>query len=804
MSVGIPLVDGLMEATNPASFASKKDVYVYERGTGVEAQLYGDEALTEPVSQPLVTDAAGRPHDGSGRIVWAADSKPKDIELDGQRQPWNPPGGGAVDLSGYQQIAQKGAANGYASLEAAGKVPVSQLPSAVMEYQGAWNASTNSPALKDGTGSAGDVYRVSVAGERNLGSGSISFEVGDYAVYNGTTWEKSDTTDAVASVAGKKGVVTLGTGDVEGLTAALAGKQALDSDLTEIAALATKPFGRELLTKETAALARAFLEAQGAIGGFYNAKDYGAKGNGATDDATAIQNAIYACATAGGGVVYLPAGTFIVGTTLILEAGVALRGAGAYATTLKLKNGANTDLLRTTNYGTGGAYKFAITSLSADGNQANNTSGNGLAIDGLTFVLRDLLIHDFAQAGITGKKTSVEEGSAFGYMDAWIENVKSYLNAKGGVAWEGPHDAHFSNCQAISNHTFGFKFFGEGFAAKTYACHAYGDHEYGFQIEASIKAVNCESEGASKAQVALWSDNNHWVGGTAFRDASSATDGKVGFQFGRTVAEGGEKSAFNTQIIGVRVNDCTNGAFKLANGWGGSRIQAYVYATSGKAFAGTAPTQGQLDCQIHLQGGVELGVTTAADRRYADSATAEVIALWVKGDTHPHLVVSPGRLGFSDGTVEPDAFLERSGVNALSTPGRLTAAELKTAVVQVVKGNKGPAGGALNNLLAALNEVGVIKNESASATLEVASASTISLGENCPTLVKLTGTAEVKKINATNTGHVVYVLFTSTAKLVAGENLKLPATISGTSDDVVCLICDGTNWYQVATPSVNP
>ena len=59
-----------------------------------------------------------------------------------------------------------------------------------------WNASTNTPTLADGSGDTGDVYRVSVAGTRDLGSGAIDFQVGDYAIYNGSTWEKSDTTDA--------------------------------------------------------------------------------------------------------------------------------------------------------------------------------------------------------------------------------------------------------------------------------------------------------------------------------------------------------------------------------------------------------------------------------------------------------------------------------------------------------------------------------------------------------------------------------------------------------------------------------
>lgn len=119
-----------------------------------------------------------------------------------------------TDLAAKEATANKGIAGGYASLDGGGKVPVAQLPNSIMEYRGTWNADTNTPTLADGTGSAGDVYRVSVAASRNLGSGAIDFQVGDYAIYNGTTWEKSDTTDAVASVAGRTGNVTLTAADV--------------------------------------------------------------------------------------------------------------------------------------------------------------------------------------------------------------------------------------------------------------------------------------------------------------------------------------------------------------------------------------------------------------------------------------------------------------------------------------------------------------------------------------------------------------------------------------------------------------
>jgi hypothetical protein len=122
----------------------------------------------------------------------------------------------AAGITGKQGTSEKGQANGYASLDGGGKVPVAQLPNSIMEYQGLWNASTNSPTLADGTGSPGDVYRVSVAASRNLGSGSISFAVGDYVIYSpaSSAWEKADTTDSVPSVNGYTGNVTLVASDV--------------------------------------------------------------------------------------------------------------------------------------------------------------------------------------------------------------------------------------------------------------------------------------------------------------------------------------------------------------------------------------------------------------------------------------------------------------------------------------------------------------------------------------------------------------------------------------------------------------
>lgn len=64
----------------------------------------------------------------------------------------------------------------------------------------------------------------------------------------------------------------------------------------------------------------------------FSVTDYGASGDGSTKETAAIQKAIDACGAGGGGVVFFPAGTYVVGTlflrdhvTLRLDAGSVLR-----------------------------------------------------------------------------------------------------------------------------------------------------------------------------------------------------------------------------------------------------------------------------------------------------------------------------------------------------------------------------------------------------------------------------------------------------------------------------------------------
>ena len=100
--------------------------------------------------------------------------------------------------------SEKGVANGVATLDGTGKIPSAQLPSYVddvVEY--------SNMASFPATGSAGILY-IDLATNKEYRWGGSAYQV--------------ITSGAVDSVAGKTGVITLGTADITGLDTALGGK----------------------------------------------------------------------------------------------------------------------------------------------------------------------------------------------------------------------------------------------------------------------------------------------------------------------------------------------------------------------------------------------------------------------------------------------------------------------------------------------------------------------------------------------------------------------------------------------------
>jgi len=116
-----------------------------------------------------------------------------------------------------------------------------------------------------------------------------------------------------------------------------------------------------------------------------------AVGDGVTDDHDAINRAIVACNAAGGGVVFFPAGTYIVGNVSVgieVLSNVFLVGVSRDVVTLKLKaNIAGTAVVHFN-----GVSNVGLRGITVDGNRDNNPSGShGIR----TASCDDITIEDF-------------------------------------------------------------------------------------------------------------------------------------------------------------------------------------------------------------------------------------------------------------------------------------------------------------------------------------------------------------------------------------------------------------------------
>lgn len=167
--------------------------------------------------------------------------------------------------TGVELLAHKDQPNGYPSLDGGGHVPLSELPASIqgaMQYEGVWDASANSPALASGVGTKGFFYKVSVAGNTSL-DGNSNWHIGDLAIFDGSVWDKVDNYEAVTSVAGRTGAVTLAESDIASLTTDLATLSSAIS--SEASTRAAADALAEVLTHKDVANGYAGLDAGGKL-----------------------------------------------------------------------------------------------------------------------------------------------------------------------------------------------------------------------------------------------------------------------------------------------------------------------------------------------------------------------------------------------------------------------------------------------------------------------------------------------------------------------------------------------------------
>jgi hypothetical protein len=105
-----------------------------------------------------------------------------------------------------------------------------------------------------------------------------------------------------------------------------------------------------------------------------NIRWFGAKGDGVADDRTAIQAAVTYASARGGGVVYVPAGIYLLSVTIGMLSKVRLIGAGRGATVLRLTAGSHSSCVEMA-----GVDRCTVESLTVD-NATNAADANGIAV----------------------------------------------------------------------------------------------------------------------------------------------------------------------------------------------------------------------------------------------------------------------------------------------------------------------------------------------------------------------------------------------------------------------------------------
>lgn len=152
--------------------------------------------------------------------------------------------------------------------------------------------------------------------------------------------------------------------------------------LTRVLGSVWNPEDNEYTSSATNGVTRTVQEK---LDDFFNVKDFGAVGDGATDDSTSINNAIEAVNVAGGGRIHFPAGTYLCSSTVVPRARV-ICSAEFGTVILKLADTTNITLVESIKFDTfraTGVFQesddpdmtldYGFEGFIFDGNKANQT-----------------------------------------------------------------------------------------------------------------------------------------------------------------------------------------------------------------------------------------------------------------------------------------------------------------------------------------------------------------------------------------------------------------------------------------------
>lgn len=218
-------------------------------------------------------------------------------------------------------------------------------------------------------------------------------------------------------------------------------------------------------------------------------KDFGAQGDGVTDDSAAFTAAL----ASGAGEVRADDGTYVVNSVITLLKGQKIyfgvgthtvgglrftdsltdqtgtgkiECAGSGVSTLMLKSGGNQDVISQTNFAslTGknskyGLFRVAIRGCTIDGNRANQTGTSyGIRLYGHGLEFTDVSVRNAYSDGIyTEWGLDSTFATPFDDLEGFFTGIRSAFNNGNGWTFRGPHDSDFVEAVLYQNGGWGLQ-----------------------------------------------------------------------------------------------------------------------------------------------------------------------------------------------------------------------------------------------------------------------------------------------------------------------------------------------------------
>jgi hypothetical protein len=480
----------------------------------------------------------------------------------------------------------------------------------------------------------------------------------------------------------------------------------------------------------------------------HSVKDYGAAGNGLTDDTAAVAAALAAIPSppnAFGDVamrLHFPAGRYVLAGPLATSKRVIVSGDGPQVTILYRKTGASGDFVTLSGPHSG------IRDLTIDGNSSGVTSGDNLVLDAGYTWAANLFLTKAAGNGITVGKTG--EAIAYRINDSLVRLSRGY--GVHVIAASGSTDGMISNVDVGQSYLAGIRL--SNGAQNLSLVHVWGSgigatsdtpagDKAGFWLNSSSNIlVGWQSESNLGAGVVISSSGSNQNTLTGGRSWGNVGAGLSTFQASRTVVVG--NSFYNNGV---------------GNGSG----------TSAPAFAG-----------IHLESSTE---NLVQGNSVFDDGSAVGSGTYTTAPPSPF----PGRAA----SLTQSVGIAESGTS-----------DQNLIVGNIVRRERTRTGTPLSLASGAGNGSRYEDNlTGAVAAPTVASAGTIRV-PSTTSYVEVTGQVAISAIVLRPAGRQVTLRFTDAApnRLVNGATLRLEGGVdwTPTQDDTITLVSTGAAWLETS------